>query len=578
MKKGFTTVTFREKSVNENIEIAVKNKADGIEWAGDVHVIPGDIEAAIAVKEKCAKADIEIFSYGTYYGFTRGEQDFKKLLDTAVALGAPTIRIWAYKKNPYDITEDEFNSFVKEVQKCADMAYEHKITLAFEYHRGTMTQTKEGALKILEAVNKPNVKMYWQPNPDVTFEEQLAEIELLKSYIITYHVFAWEKGNVRFPLSDFKDKWATYLSKIEDVKLIIEFVKDDSEEMFADDFKTLVELNPIDAKKPNALFLCNGPEIPNVYDYETVLKLDKIVNLQRLLITSDNLDKYKETLAKTEYVYSTWGMLALTEEQIKEYLPRLKAVMYGAGTVQKFARPFLNLGIKVFSSWAANAVPVAEYTVAQTILAMKGYYQNVRRHRHNDKVPGRTFTIAQTGNYSTKMGILGAGMIGKKVLELIAPYEIDVLVYDPFASDEVITKYGARRAELDEIFSECSVVSNHIANLPATVGMIKYEHLSKMKPNATFINTGRNPQIVGEDLLRVLKENPDLTALLDVEEADANNPLHELDNAFLTTHIAGSLCNEVARMGKYMYEETYKMLNNEPVSYEVSLKMLETMA
>lgn len=592
MKKGFTTVTFRGSSVDEIIEIATKNNVDGIEWGGDVHVVAGDIANAISVKEKSSKAGVDVLSYGSYYR-CNGEQDFKPVLDTALALGAPIIRVWAFNKPIDVISDEEFDAVVKTVQACADMAYQYKITIAFEYHRNTLTQTKEGAYKLLTSVNRPNVKTYWQPNPDITFEEQLAEIELLNDYICTYHVFAWEKGNVKFKLAEHKDKWATYISKVENINLVMEFVKENREEIFAEDYKTLVELNPVDEKKPNALFLCNGPQPTNVYDWETVEKLDEVVNLQRLYISNGKgprgprvggkedvsaLEPYKETLAKVEYVYSTWGMPKLDEEQIKEFLPNLKAVMYGAGSVQGFARPFLNLGIKVFSAWAANAVPVAEYTVAQTILAMKGYYQNMRRHRHNEKAPGRVFTLAQPGNYNTKMGILGAGMIGRKVMELMAPYEIQLLVYDPYVSDEVLAQYGAKRATLNEVFEECSVISNHIANLPTTVGLVTYEQFSRMKPNATFINTGRNPQIVNEDMLRALREEPDRTALLDVEEAEQDNPLHDFDNAFLTTHIAGSLCNEVARMGKYMCEETHSLLKGEPTRYEVSLKMLETMA
>lgn len=75
---------------------------------------------------------------------------------------------------------------------------------------------------------------------------------------------------------------------------------------------------------------------------------------------------------ETEYLFSTWGMPMLSEEDIREFLPNLKAVFYGAGTVQYFVCPFLACGVRVFSAWAANAIPVAEYTVAQILLANKG--------------------------------------------------------------------------------------------------------------------------------------------------------------------------------------------------------------
>ena len=85
--------------------------------------------------------------------------------------------------------------------------------------------------------------------------------------------------------------------------------------------------------------------------------------------------EHPESFADTEYIFSTWGMPWFSDEEVKQYFPSLKCIFYAAGTVQSFARPFLNNGVKVFSAWAANAVPVAEYTVAQIILANKGFYR-----------------------------------------------------------------------------------------------------------------------------------------------------------------------------------------------------------
>ena len=102
---------------------------------------------------------------------------------------------------------------------------------------------------------------------------------------------------------------------------------------------------------------------------------ERPANVQSVFCTDERVYKKEdvmqcpESFRDTEYIFSTWGMPVFTEEEIKEYLPGLRAVFYGAGSVQSFARPFLNCGVKVFSAWAANAVPVAEYTVAQIILA-----------------------------------------------------------------------------------------------------------------------------------------------------------------------------------------------------------------
>ena len=172
-------------------------------------------------------------------------------------------------------------------------------------------------------------------------------------------------------------------------------------------------------------------------------------------------------------------------------------------------------------------------------------------------------------------------MIGSMVLERLKAYDLTTLAYDPYASDEKLERLGARRATLDEIFSQCQTISNHIANLPATKGMLRYEHFSQMKPSATFINTGRGAQVVEEDLIRALQEEPGRTALLDVtlpEPPLESSPLWSMENVFLTPHIAGSIKEEVFRMGAYMLEEFTKHLANQPTLYEVTEKMLETMA
>ncbi|MBQ4051511.1 MAG: hydroxyacid dehydrogenase [Oscillospiraceae bacterium] len=340
--------------------------------------------------------------------------------------------------------------------------------------------------------------------------------------------------------------------------------------------------------RPTAVYMTdtNSVTFHDVYPDSTMEKIRELCDIPDGVITSANLEEHRALLAETEYIFSTWGMLSLTEEQIADYLPRLKAVFYAAGSVQYFARPFLNKGIRVFSAWAANAVPVAEYTIAQIILSGKGMFRDMRmmreaKEKHAARAAAAAYTHTLPCNYGVKVGLLGAGMIGRLVMKMLMDYDFEVLVYDPFVDDGVLAQYGARRASLEEIFSECQIISNHIANLPTTVGMLDYALFSRMKDNAVFINTGRGAQVVEDDLIRALREKPDRTALLDVtwpEPPAEDSPLWELDNVFLTPHIAGSLKNETARMSAYMEEECRKFLAGEPCSYEVSMKMLETMA
>lgn len=331
-----------------------------------------------------------------------------------------------------------------------------------------------------------------------------------------------------------------------------------------------------------AAFITNSPElIDRVYPESVRQRLNELLDLLPGVLTEETLAARAEEVKDVRVLLSTWGIPALTQQRIAEIFPNLQVLFYGAGSVQAFARPFLARGVRVFSAWAANAVPVAEYTVSQIVLSGKGCFQAMRRYRDHDRDDAKRFVASQPCNYRIRVGLLGAGMIGRMVAERLRAYEYEVLIYDPFVSDETLAALGARRATLEEIFSTCQIISNHVANLPSTVGMIDEKLLRSMLPNATFINTGRGAQVDEAALARAMEECPDRTALLDVtfpEPPDADSPLLRLPNVFLTPHIAGSMGREVARMGAYMADECARILSGEAPRYEVTPAMLETMA
>jgi len=320
---------------------------------------------------------------------------------------------------------------------------------------------------------------------------------------------------------------------------------------------------------------------------KTIYLCEKEQKIRNVFDTQDRVWCKADVLANpadfrdTEYVFSTWGMPIFTEEEIKNCLPSLKAVFYGAGSVQAFARPFLNCGVKVFSAWAANAIPVAEYAVAQIVLANKGFFSSSRLAKTGDRKAATGNFRAYPGNYGAKTGIIGAGMIGKLVIQMLKNYNLEVLVFDPFLPDEKAEALGVKKVDLDALFKECQVVSNHLANNEQTRGMLDGKLFRTMLPHATFINTGRGAQVVEQDLIHALDSRPDLTAILDVtfpEPPEEGSLLYTLPNCILTPHIAGSSGNEVRRMGEYMKREYQSFLKNEPCKYEVTLEMLKTMA
>ena len=299
------------------------------------------------------------------------------------------------------------------------------------------------------------------------------------------------------------------------------------------------------------------------------------------IYNKDELLSKPEKFRDTQYIFSTWGMPKMTEEEIRTCLPSLKAVFYAAGSVQFFARPFLNCGVKIFSAWAANAVPVAEYTTAQIVLANAGFFRTAPIASSGQYEIARTEFAHYPGNYSVRVGIIGAGMVGKMVIKRLKHYDLEVVTFDPFLSDEIAADLQVTKVSLQELFSTCQIVTNHLADNDQTKNILNGQLFSQMLPYATFLNTGRGAQVVEKDLITVLKARPDLTAILDVTDPEPpvpNSELHRLPNCILTPHIAGSSGNEVRRMAKYMMEEYNLFIADKPCRYEVTESMLTRMA
>jgi len=294
------------------------------------------------------------------------------------------------------------------------------------------------------------------------------------------------------------------------------------------------------------------------------------------IYTKEDLPK----LGEVEYIFSTWGMPALTAEEIRQYLPNLKCIFYGAGSVKAFAKPFLDCGVKIFSAWQANAIPVAESCIAQIILANKGFYY-LSRAAKKDWRNAKSLLGNFPGNYEAKVGLIGLGAIGMLVLEELKKHDVELYVFSSKVTKENESQWGVKAATLEEIFTECNVISNHLANVPATVGIINEDLINRMKPYSTFINTGRGAQVDESALIAKLKTDNTVTAVLDVTHPEPpveGSEFYTLDNVVLTPHSAGSSGLEVRRMAQYMIDESKRFFAGETCLYEVTEDMLDRMA
>lgn len=332
--------------------------------------------------------------------------------------------------------------------------------------------------------------------------------------------------------------------------------------------------------RPNAAFFNElGEEgILNVYGREHYRKLTEMTKLYPVVITSENFHRYAGDLAETEVIFSTWGMPAIEEEQL-QHMKKLKALFYAAGSVRKFAMPFLDSGVIVVSAWVANAVPVAEFSLAQILLSCKGYFRNTGYCRDSETMLSRKVPSGP-GIYGSKVAVIGAGTIGRKLIEHLKNFDLKILVVDPGLEAGAARNMGIHKISLQEAFSQALVVSNHLPDTPELAGILDGRLFRSMPRGATFINTGRGRQVNEKEMIEVFTERPDLTALLDVtwpEPPEAGSPLYKMRNVHLSSHIAGSLNNETARLADYAIDEFMRWMEGKPLKYSVTPEMVESM-
>lgn len=335
------------------------------------------------------------------------------------------------------------------------------------------------------------------------------------------------------------------------------------------------------ARSPVSSVLCGNHvwQLDRVYGRGRKAELAAETDLFPEYVTAADFARQAQRLAGVEAAFSTWGMNEDLARMLAG-LPDLKAFFYAAGTVRAFAKPLLDRGIVVVSAWAANAVPVSQFTLAQILLSLKGYFRNVRE-AGKPANRGRLLETDAPGVMGETVALLGCGMVGKAVAGLLRPFRLDVLAYDPYLSDGDAAVLGVRPASLEECFAKAYVVSNHLPDLPATRGLLGRPLFASLRPGATFINTGRGATVDEAGLASVLAARPDLTALLDVTDPEpppADSPWHSLENARLSSHIAGSNGNEVVRMADYCLEEFRSWRAGRPLRYQVTREMLAKMA
>lgn len=335
----------------------------------------------------------------------------------------------------------------------------------------------------------------------------------------------------------------------------------------------------VPSTRPAALLAMSAGLDAELFTPEQRRRLGQMATLLDESATPD-LDTVPDAvIARVELLVTGWGAPQIDASSLGR-MPRLRAIVHTAGTVTPFVGRAVweREDIVVCSAAQANAVPVAEYALAQILLAGKRALERSADYRRARGREGAWTATGQTGNYGAVVGLIGASRTGRLTAEHLKSFDLEVLVHDPFAGAEEIAELGARKVDLEEIFRASDVVSLHAPDVPSTQGMITGEHFALMRKGSTFINTAR-PALVDEEALRAELVSGRISAVLDVHDGLApEDPLWDLPTVELTPHIAGSQGNELHRMAESTLEEIGRLSRGETPRHALDRSRLDITA
>lgn len=241
---GLVSITFRSKTPAEVIALAVEAHTPLLEWGGDVHVPHGDVRAAREVGQMTRDAGLQVAAYGSYYrvGAATGDVTFEQCLASAGALGASVVRVWAGVCGSAEASDEQRANVVEDTRRICRMADGENISIAYEYHGGTLTDTLQSTLDLLTRAGSPNLRTLWQPQHTRPIAERMGEIAQLLPWLANVHVFQGAGGSPD-ALDTGKDDWLTYLPLLAKAKqplgLLIEFVRNGNPAQFLADAAVL---------------------------------------------------------------------------------------------------------------------------------------------------------------------------------------------------------------------------------------------------------------------------------------------------------------------------------------------------
>ncbi|MBN8217742.1 MAG: TIM barrel protein [Spirochaetes bacterium] len=212
IRPGLVSISFRKLSPADLVDAARACGLLGIEWGGDVHVPHGDLARAGEVRRLTESAGLACAAYGSYYRAGEASPTAQQALGCARALGTRVLRVWAGGRASKD-ADAGYRTLVRDdLLRLADDAGHDGITVATEYHGGTLTDDIDSCLALLDAAPHPFLRTYWQPAVGLSHAEALQTLERVLPRLAGLHVYHWRSVAERLPLEAGAASWKAYLA------------------------------------------------------------------------------------------------------------------------------------------------------------------------------------------------------------------------------------------------------------------------------------------------------------------------------------------------------------------------------
>jgi len=239
--------------------------------------------------------------------------------------------------------------------------------------------------------------------------------------------------------------------------------------------------------------------------------------------------------------------LETIDEKILSELPDLKVIgKYGVGLDMIDLDAMKKFGIKLGWTGGVNKRSVSELVVSFAIyLLHRVAFANTEvRNGEWYQVKGRQLS-------DCTVGIIGCGHVGKDLIQLLQPFNCNILVHDTLDFKDFYQENNITPVRIEELIQKSDIVTLHLPLDSSTENIISRDRLQMLKKDAILINLARGGLIDEDALKQILLENKIAGAALDVFaiEPPVDTEFALIDNVLITPHIGGSTEEAILAMG-----------------------------